>query len=151
MSLIERLGLKALHQFDPETAHGLALGALNLGLAGGRGAVASARLATTLAGLALPNPIGVSAGFDKNARAVDATLRTGVGFCEIGAVTPRPQYGNLRPRLFRLPLDLTQIAECAHMPATLPFHMTSTAPSAGTRSRALSAQSPPIARSSRST
>ena len=103
--VIEALGLRALRCLDPEIAHGLALKALNAGLAGGRGPVATGRLATTIAGLNLPNPIGVAAGFDKNAIAVDAVLRTGFGFCEIGAVTPRPQIGNPRPRVFRLSQD----------------------------------------------
>lgn len=105
----EQWALRLLHTFDPETAHGLALGALRLGLAGGTGAVTSDRLKITVAGLALPNPVGAAAGFDKNAEAVDATLRTGFGFCEVGAVTPRPQYGNLRPRLFRLSPDRAAI------------------------------------------
>lgn len=106
---IERLGLRALHLLDPETAHGVALRALNTGLAGGSGPVTSTRLRTTVAGLALPNPVGVAAGFDKNAVAVDATLRTGFGFCEVGAVTPRPQPGNPKPRLFRLSADRAAI------------------------------------------
>lgn len=103
--VVERVGLRALHLLDPERAHGVALQALNMGLAGGSGAITSPRLRTSLAGLDLPNPIGVAAGFDKNATAVDAVLRTGFGFCEIGAVTPRPQPGNPRPRLFRLSSD----------------------------------------------
>lgn len=109
MKMIETLGLKALRCLDPETAHGYALKALRAGLAGGSGAVTSPRLNTTVAGIEFPNPVGVAAGFDKNAVAVDATLRTGVGFCEIGAVTPRPQPGNPRPRLFRLTEDRAAI------------------------------------------
>ncbi len=109
MSLVERIGLRALRCLDPETAHGFALDALRAGLAGGRGPVTSPRLTTDLAGITLPNPIGIAAGFDKNAHAVPEVLRTGVGFTEIGAVTPRPQYGNLKPRLFRLPKDLAVI------------------------------------------
>ena len=94
MALIEQLGLSALRCLDPERAHGLALRALAAGLAGGSGPVTSDRLRVTLAGISLPNPVGVAAGFDKNAVAPDATLRAGFGFCEIGAVTPRPQPGN---------------------------------------------------------
>lgn len=109
MSVIETLGLKALRCLDPETAHGYALKALRAGLAGGRGAVTTDRLRTAAAGIEFPNPVGIAAGFDKNAVAVDATLRTGVGFCEIGAVTPRPQPGNPRPRLFRLTEDRAAI------------------------------------------
>ncbi|WP_424989886.1 quinone-dependent dihydroorotate dehydrogenase [Fluviibacterium sp. S390] len=105
MSLLERLGLKALHQMNPETAHGLAIAALNAGLVPGSGPVTSPRLATTLAGLSLPNPVGLAAGFDKNATALDALARSGFGFLEVGGATPRPQPGNPRPRLFRLARD----------------------------------------------
>lgn len=103
--MIERAGLALLRRLDPETAHGLALKALRLGLAGAPGPVTSPRLVTTLFGRDLPNPVGVAAGFDKNAEAVDATLACGFGFVEVGAVTPRPQPGNPRPRLFRLTED----------------------------------------------
>ena len=103
--MIERLGLKALHAFDPETAHGLALRALRLGLAPLPGPVTSPRLATQVAGLSLPNPIGLAAGFDKNAEAIAPLSKAGFGFIEVGAATPRPQDGNPRPRLFRLPED----------------------------------------------
>ncbi len=106
---VERAGLALLHRLDPERAHGVALRALRAGLAGGAGPVTSPRLAVRLAGLALPNPVGTAAGFDKAAVAVDATLRTGFGFVEIGAVTPRPQPGNPRPRLFRLDQDRAAI------------------------------------------
>lgn len=105
MRLAERAGLALLHRLDPERAHGLALAALRAGLAGGSGPVSSSRLGVTVAGLALPNPVGTAAGFDKAGVAVDAVLRTGIGFAEIGAVTPRPQAGNPRPRLFRLDAD----------------------------------------------
>jgi dihydroorotate dehydrogenase len=109
VSLAERAGLALLHRFDPERAHGMALRALRAGLAGGAGSVSSPRLAVRLAGLALPNPVGTAAGFDKAAVAVDATLGAGFGFVEIGAVTPRPQPGNPRPRLFRLDEDRAAI------------------------------------------
>lgn len=105
MTPLERLGLFALHRMDPEAAHGLSIRALNAGLAPTPGPVTSARLATTLAGMALPNPIGLAAGFDKNAVAVNRLTRAGFGFIEVGAATPRPQEGNPRPRLFRLPED----------------------------------------------
>ena len=105
MTGLERLGLGLLHRLDPETAHGLALRALRMGLAPAPGPVTSSRLRTDLAGLALPNPVGLAAGFDKNARAVAPLLRAGFGFVEVGAVTPRPQPGNPRPRLFRLAED----------------------------------------------
>ncbi len=103
--MIERLALAALRRLDPETAHGLALQALRAGLAPAPGPVTSPRLAVRLFGRELPNPVGVAAGFDKNAVAIDATLRCGFGFVEVGGVTPRPQPGNPRPRLFRLAED----------------------------------------------
>ena len=102
---LERLGLPVLRSFDPETAHGLALKALQMGLTPGGGPVTSKRLKVQLAGLDLPNPIGLAAGFDKNATAVAPLLQTGFGFIEVGAATPRPQPGNPKPRLFRLGED----------------------------------------------
>ena len=90
---------------DPEAAHGLALKALRMGLGPTGGPVTSPRLRTTFAGLDLPNPVGIAAGFDKNAVALQGLARSGLGFAEVGAVTPRPQEGNPRPRLFRLPED----------------------------------------------
>ncbi|SHL14441.1 dihydroorotate oxidase A [Roseovarius marisflavi] len=105
MTPLERIGLAALHRCDPETAHGLALKALRLGLAPQPGPVTSARLRTDVAGLTLPNPVGLAAGFDKNAEALSPLSRAGFGFIEVGAVTPRPQPGNPRPRLFRLSED----------------------------------------------
>lgn len=109
MSLIERAGLAALRRLDPETAHGLALRALRAGLVPLPGPVTSPRLRTALAGLDLPNPVGLAAGFDKNAEALAALMRAGFGFLEVGAATPRPQPGNPRPRLFRLPEDAAAI------------------------------------------
>jgi dihydroorotate dehydrogenase len=105
MSGMERLGLSLLHRVDPERAHGLALRALQLGLVPTPGPHTSARLRTNLAGLRLPNPVGLAAGFDKNAEALEPLARAGFGFIEVGAVTPRPQPGNPRPRLFRLSED----------------------------------------------
>ena len=109
MSLIERAGLCALHRLDPELAHGLSLRALNLGLAPLAGHITSPRLKTDLAGLALENPVGLAAGFDKNASAIAALSRAGFGFIEVGAATPRPQPGNPKPRLFRLTEDRAAI------------------------------------------
>ncbi|MEM9061479.1 MAG: quinone-dependent dihydroorotate dehydrogenase [Pseudomonadota bacterium] len=109
MNPVEEIALRALRCLDPETAHGVALTALRAGFAGGSGPITSDRLKLSVAGIRFPNPVGVAAGFDKNAVAVDATLRTGFGFCEIGAVTPRPQPGNPRPRLFRLTSDQAAI------------------------------------------
>lgn len=109
MSLLERAGLIALRQIDPERAHGLALRGLRMGLAPLPGLVTSPRLKTEIAGLHLPNPVGLAAGFDKNAEAIAPLMRAGFGFLEIGAVTPRPQGGNVRPRLFRLKADRAAI------------------------------------------
>lgn len=105
MNRLEELGLKALHKFDPERAHGLAIKALTSGLVPLSGPVTSPRLRTELAGLDLPNPVGLAAGFDKNAEALGPLSRAGFGFIEVGAVTPRAQPGNPQPRLFRLTED----------------------------------------------
>ena len=109
MKMIEKLGLSALHKVDPETAHGLSIKALKLGLVPLPGPVTSPRLRTTLAGLDLPNPVGLAAGFDKNGEALGPLSRAGFGFIEVGAVTPRPQPGNPKPRLFRLTEDRAAI------------------------------------------
>lgn len=106
---IEAIGLSALRRLDPEIAHGLAIAGLRAGLVPLPGPVTSARLRTDLAGISLPNPIGIAAGFDKNATALRALARCGVGFVEVGAATPRPQPGNPRPRLFRLTEDRAAI------------------------------------------
>ncbi|NGM47302.1 quinone-dependent dihydroorotate dehydrogenase [Rhodobacter sp. SGA-6-6] len=109
MSLLESLGLGLMRRVDPERAHGLALKALTSGLAPLPGPVTSPRLACTLAGMALPNPVGLAAGFDKNATAVPQLSRAGFGFLEVGAATPLPQDGNPKPRLFRLAEDRAAI------------------------------------------
>ena len=93
-----------LFAFDPEIAHQLALGALAAGLAP-RARASDPRLRRRVLGLDFPNPVGLAAGFDKNGEVVDATLRLGFGFVEVGSVTPRPQRGNPRPHLFRAPED----------------------------------------------
>ncbi len=106
MTILEKLGLAALHRMDPEVAHDLSIKALAAGLVPLPGApVTSDRLALRLAGLDLPNPVGLAAGYDKNARAVAPLMRAGFGFIELGAATPRPQPGNPKPRLFRLTPD----------------------------------------------
>lgn len=103
--MIDRLALAVLHRLDPEKAHDLALKALRLGFGPMLAPLTAPGLGTRLFGHDLPNPIGLAAGFDKNAVAVDACFRAGFGHVEVGAVTPRPQPGNPRPRLFRLPCD----------------------------------------------
>jgi dihydroorotate dehydrogenase len=109
MTILEGIGLRVLHRFDPERAHGLALKALNAGLGPRSGPVTSDRLRCTVAGLDLPNPVGLAAGFDKNAECLAALGRTGFGFLEVGAATPLPQDGNPRPRLYRLTEDRAAI------------------------------------------
>ncbi|MEB8388000.1 quinone-dependent dihydroorotate dehydrogenase [Rhodobacteraceae bacterium KMM 6894] len=104
-SVMDRVGLTLLHLLDPEQAHGLALRALRAGLVPLPGNVTSPRLRCEVAGLHLTNPIGLAAGFDKNAEALGPLSRAGFGMIEVGAVTPRAQGGNPRPRLFRLPQD----------------------------------------------
>jgi dihydroorotate dehydrogenase len=94
-----------LRLIDPETAHRLTLYALRLGLAPGGPPSDAPELAVSALGLDFSNPVGLAAGFDKNAEVPDAMLRLGFGFVEIGSVTPQPQVGNPRPRLFRLPED----------------------------------------------
>ena len=107
--MMERAALAVLHRMDPERAHGLALTALRAGLGPRGGPKTSDRLRVTIAGLEFPNPVGLAAGFDKNATALAPLSRTGFGFIEVGAAPPRPQPGNPRPRLFRLTEDRAAI------------------------------------------
>ena len=94
-----------LHSLDPEDAHELTLCALELGVVPGQPRGDDPVLATTLFGRRLSNPIGLAAGFDKNARVYERMGAHGFGFVEVGGVTPLPQRGNPRPRVFRLPED----------------------------------------------
>lgn len=105
MSLFETLGRNLLFTLDPETAHGLSIKALKCGMPLPIKAVSSPRLHVSLCGLDFPNPLGMAAGFDKNAEVPDALLRLGFGFAEVGTVTPLPQSGNPKPRIFRLTQD----------------------------------------------
>jgi dihydroorotate dehydrogenase len=100
----DAFSLPLLRWFDPEDAHRLAIQGLRL-LPPVRSRPDDPKLAVRAFGLNFPNPIGMAAGFDKNAEVPDAVLRLGFGFVEIGTVTPRPQSGNPRPRLFRLERD----------------------------------------------
>jgi len=102
MKLIENAGMRLMHRMDPERAHGLAIKALKRGLGPRSGPRTSDRLRTTIAGLEMPNPVGLAAGFDKDAEVLHPLSRCGFGFLEAGAVTPRAQSGNPKPRLFRL-------------------------------------------------
>jgi dihydroorotate dehydrogenase len=94
----------ALFAADAETAHGLSLAALKL-MPLAAPSVPDSRLMQYLAGLEFPNPVGLAPGYDKNAEVPAAILRMGFGFTEVGTLTPRPQSGNPRPRLFRLVED----------------------------------------------
>jgi dihydroorotate dehydrogenase len=97
--------LLLLRPFDPERVHGLALAGLRLGLAGRDDRLDDPALAVEVLGSKFANPIGLAAGFDKNAVAIGPLARLGFGLVEAGTVTPRPQAGNPRPRLFRLARD----------------------------------------------
>ena len=97
--------LPLLRWMEPERAHSLALKGLALGLAGRDRTVDDPRLHVETLGRRFDNPLGLAAGFDKNAVAIDGLSNIGFGFIETGTVTPRPQAGNPRPRLFRLPED----------------------------------------------
>ena len=130
MSLLyDRLLRPALFGLPPETAHELGLGALRVGLGPGfmrRAAGHHYKLQFSYGpvsafGLSFPNPLGVAAGFDKNGVAVDQLAALGFGAVEVGTVTFRPQPGNDRPRLFRLPDDLLvgQRIRTASSPASL--------------------------------
>lgn len=90
-----------LFQFPPEKAHMLAIKAIASGILP-QAAAPAASLRTSVAGLDLPSPVGLAAGFDKNAQTLPHIFRAGFGFAECGTVTPRPQSGNPQPRLFRL-------------------------------------------------
>jgi dihydroorotate dehydrogenase len=87
---------------DPETAHEASLRALEAGVHPRQAKLDDPRLAQTLFGLTFPNPIGVAAGYDKDARVYNALFGIGFGFAEAGTITPNPQQGNPRPRVFRL-------------------------------------------------
>ena len=94
-----------LRLLPPETAHGITLKALKFGWTPASGADDPLSLRQRLFGLDIANPVGLAAGFDKNAEVPDAMLSLGFGFVEVGTVTPRPQPGNVRPRVFRLTHD----------------------------------------------
>src|SRR5207248_8226862 len=104
IGFLDRIARPLLRALDPESAHALAINALRWAPPG-RQPAADERLAVKAFGLAFTNPVGIAAGFDKNAAVPDALLRLGAGFVEVGTVTPRPQHGNPRPRVFRLDFD----------------------------------------------
>jgi len=102
MNRLWTLARAALCLLDPETAHEVSLRALEAGIYPGADAPDDPRLGQTLFGLNFPNPIGVAAGYDKDARVYNALFAMGFGFAEAGTLTPIPQTGNPRPRVFRL-------------------------------------------------
>ncbi len=104
IGFFDRLSRPLLRALDPEDAHALAIKALKV-MPLRKAPADPAALAVRAFGLDFPNPVGIAAGFDKNAEVPDALLRLGFGFVEVGTVTPRPQPGNPRPRLFRLEAD----------------------------------------------
>jgi dihydroorotate dehydrogenase len=99
------LALALLRRLPPEAAHRLTVKGLALGLGPRESAPDPASLKVTLWGREFPNPLGLAAGFDKHAEVPDAMLALGFAFVELGTVTPRPQFGNPKPRLFRLEED----------------------------------------------
>ncbi|MGE0024080.1 MAG: quinone-dependent dihydroorotate dehydrogenase [Hyphomicrobium sp.] len=105
MSSLMGLARPFLLALDPEAAHELSLRALELGLHPRAGLAPDRRLAVSLWGLEFPNPLGIAAGFDKDARVADAMLGLGLGFAEVGTTTPKAQGGNPQPRVFRLIRD----------------------------------------------
>ncbi|MDP1630901.1 MAG: quinone-dependent dihydroorotate dehydrogenase [Caulobacter sp.] len=102
---IHDLAARGLHLLDPEDAHGVTIAGLKAGLGPVDHAVEDAILRTRLAGMTVTNCVGLAAGFDKNAEVPGPMLHAGFGFVECGTVTPLPQAGNPRPRLFRLGED----------------------------------------------
>lgn len=103
--MLDLIGRQLLFTLDPETAHGLSIRALKCGLPLSLGAPRDKRLNVRVAGLDFHNPLGMAAGYDKNAEAPDALLGLGFGFAEVGTVTPLAQSGNPKPRIFRLVQD----------------------------------------------
>jgi dihydroorotate dehydrogenase len=102
---ISDIGAAALRCLPPEAAHGVALGLLRHGLVAKPRAAPPPALRIKLCGLEFASPLGLAAGFDKDAQALAGLYRLGFAFVEAGTVTPRPQAGNARPRLFRLSAD----------------------------------------------
>ena len=105
MSLFYKMGTAAMRMLPAERAHNTTIKALKAGLGPVAVKLASPELVTEVGGLTLPNPVGLAAGFDKDCHVPDAMLAAGFGFVECGTVTPHPQVGNPKPRLFRLTED----------------------------------------------
>lgn len=105
MNLSEKVALRLLSNLDPEKAHNLAMRALKFGLIPKTQGFQAKSLELSVLGLKFKNPLGLAAGFDKNAEAIKPLMEFGFGFIEVGAVTPFAQIGNPKPRLFRLKED----------------------------------------------
>jgi dihydroorotate dehydrogenase len=105
MSVLDRIGQKLLFTLDPEAAHGLSIAALKCGVPVAGRPPRDDRLRVSICGIDFANPLGMAAGYDKNAEVPDALLGLGFGFAEVGTITPLPQAGNPRPRIFRLTSD----------------------------------------------
>jgi dihydroorotate dehydrogenase len=103
--LFQSIGRKLLFKLDPEDAHGLSIKALKTGLVPVCTPASDPALRVRVAGLDFPNPLGMAAGYDKNAEVPDALLKLGFGFAEVGTLTPLAQSGNPKPRIFRLVED----------------------------------------------
>ncbi|MCM5553753.1 quinone-dependent dihydroorotate dehydrogenase [Pleomorphomonas sp. NRK KF1] len=115
MNLSELIGsfsAAALRRFDPEMAHTLAVTAMRFNLAPGLPKVVDERLAVSFFDMRLDHPIGLAAGFDKDAEIADVLLKQGFSHVEVGTLTPRPQPGNPKPRIFRLPEANAVINRC---------------------------------------
>ena len=98
------IGTKILNRIEPEISHAIALCYLRLlNQFVKKRKIGNPMLKTKICGMEVPSPIGLAAGFDKNAEVFNATLSLGFGFVEVGTITPDPQFGNPKPRLFRLP------------------------------------------------
>ena len=110
---LAKVASPVLNRLPAETAHRAAINALKIAPPA-RTPSSDPRLAVEVLGLKFPNPLGLAAGFDKNAEVPGAMLRLGFGFVEVGTLTPRPQDGNARPRLFRL-----AEGRCGHQPLRL--------------------------------
>ncbi|WP_026942702.1 quinone-dependent dihydroorotate dehydrogenase [Hellea balneolensis] len=109
MSLFYKMGTAGMRMLPAEAAHKTTIKALRAGLGPVAVKTASPALITHVGGLTLPNPVGLAAGFDKDCHVPDAMLAAGFGYVECGTVTPRPQTGNPKPRLFRLTEDAAVI------------------------------------------
>ncbi len=99
--MISKFATPILHALNPETAHNITIASLKSGILTRKAPKPVSDLSFTLFGRVFPNPVGLAAGFDKNAEVIDSMLGYGFGFVEAGTVTPHPQYGNPKPRLFR--------------------------------------------------